>query len=137
MILSKLLIALLLVTSTANAQDRALDLWIGTIESEQNVLYLKRCDLAQSRYKLTEPDTSAGRLLSQLDVEGLKQGQHLVAEIIAEYRSENGQHILVVDSIRAVRVGKSCHLENMFPIRSSRPAERRLDSDVISSHSQL
>jgi hypothetical protein len=112
---SNLLLALLLVAPAASAQDRALDLWIGTIESEQNTLYLKRCDLAQNRYKLKELDASSGLLLSQLDVKKLKKGQHLVAEIVAEYRSENDRDILVIDSIQTIKVGESCHLIDVLP----------------------
>jgi predicted ATP-dependent serine protease len=112
---SNLLLALLLVAPAASAQDRALDLWIGTIESEQNTLYLKRCDLAQNRYKLKELDASSGLLLSQIDVKKLKKGQHLVAEIVAEYRSENDHDILVIDSIQTIKVGKSCHLIDVLP----------------------
>lgn len=109
-----ILFANFLLVSTAHAEDVALDLWTGTIESQQNTLYLKRCDLAQTEYKLVER-TPSEALLSKLDVKNLEKGQYLVVTLVAEYRSENEQDILAIDSIEQANIGESCHLDDMLP----------------------
>lgn len=113
--LSNLLPILLLAATVAAAEDRVLDHWTGTVESRQGTLYLIRCDLAKTNYRLTELDPSSGPLLSQLDVRTLEPGQYLVARIVAEYRSEGDQNILAVEGIETAKVGESCHLPDSLP----------------------
>ena len=109
--LSSLLFLLALASHPIFQEKPSLDLWTGTIEIHNNVLYLKRCDISQQLYRL-EP-LSNKVTLSEIPQERIRKGEKINATVIEQYQGRNDEHLLLVDHIDEVVTSKSCYLSDI------------------------
>lgn len=100
-----------IAVQSSSTSDVALDVWFGTFEVRGKSIYIKRCDIGQTLYKL-EPLRNR-RILDKVPMKAVKAGEPVSAAVVGSYKEskENSdQHTLLVESINDIEIGKSCHL---------------------------
>lgn len=100
---------LLVLTLLAFGQPLlAADHYFGTLERKGNQLLLVRCDLAKSRFYLTEvpgkPPALTTLQATRLD------GRPVYVELFARYEQRQQLDFLQVELVKKIEPGKSCHL---------------------------
>ena len=104
--------ALLAVSLAAAAVP--LDVFPGTVLLEGKQLLLTRCDLVENKYTLVDKQGKTESLIKQLPVEIKDKNIRVSVNVIGEYREKNGQNYLYVEELSDIKVGKSCHLSDVF-----------------------
>lgn len=97
----------LLAAGAAHAQD----IYIGTAQVREGVVWLDRCDLGGNRYVLR--DGEANKPVAALKAKLARLKAPVTVEVIGEYAQEGETNILQVIDIQNVQAGKSCHLLDM------------------------
>ncbi len=99
--------ASLLATSALSGP--ILDVWNGTVEMQDGVPVLRRCDVTQTRYVLKPLENP--RILEQLPAAAVARGTKVSVTVIGAYeQSGPDAHILRVNALQNIRVGHSCQL---------------------------
>ena len=101
------LLGLLTLPAIAN------DLFIGTVQQQGALLIMTRCDLVKNRYLLLDPPGSTESATRMLRQRPAGEGP-LYIEIFAKYTEHNQQNALLVESVRKLQPGKSCHLDDLL-----------------------
>lgn len=92
------------------------DIFIGTLEKDDNGLYLKRCSLGSDIYRLK--DQTNFTTLKNLEKEYTKLKKPITISFIAQYEECNGKNCLLVDSVVEMTENESCHLiDNLQAIK--------------------
>lgn len=95
---------MLAVASVGPGDEPVRDVFIGTLTVEQGGAILRRCDLAQTRYRLH--DAKGGEAVAAF----IRDGRPAYGEVVASYVEEDGQPALEVAAIDGLAPGKDCHL---------------------------
>ncbi|MDR2219090.1 MAG: hypothetical protein LBE24_00730 [Methylobacillus sp.] len=101
--------------SSLPATAAYLDIYPGMVALEGDQLVMTRCDLAATRYVLVDGEGNTDSLIKQLPAEIKDRNYHVIVNVVAEYREQDGKHYLYVDSLPDIKVGKeSCLLIDLI-----------------------
>lgn len=81
-----------------------MDIYIGTLEREDGIIVLHRCDLVENRYLLA--DAPGSHALAAVRSATLPA----YGEVVARYAERDGRSVLLVESVERLTPGKDCHL---------------------------
>lgn len=106
-----------LAVAAAAAPAAAQDLYIGTVDVQEDQVILTRCDLVQNRYLLRDRPQGEGTPVAGLRERLKTLKAPVYVEVIGEYvevqgEDGNGLEVIALENLKA---GKSCHLTDALP----------------------
>jgi hypothetical protein len=87
----------------------AQDIYMGTLETRDGNLILKRCDLGSTEYRLIDDEAAEGKPVAKLMRTPIAKPTS--ASVFGTYEEDGAdRHALKVLDIQDIEPGKSCHL---------------------------